>query len=484
MFAASYGRTAALRELLKAGADASLTTEVVDVMKRLVVDQAAQGSVRAAADSIRQTMPEGAALSPAQVQAAIDAQRRYITSDKEIEKLFRTYSEEKLGRKAFYPGTDVEFIRWPIWQRLVARTGGLTALLHAAREGHIETAMALLDGGANVDQVAEGDGSSPLLMAAQNGHFDLALKLVERGANPNLYTRTDGVGALFAVIQTQWSNFTSHPQPRAHDLAKVGYMELVEALLKAGADPNARLTRHLWFWEYGDRAGLDIAGATPFWRASYAVDLELMKLLAKYGADASIPTMWDEVGMRAGRQEDGRAGDDSGLPPVPKGTPNDYPIHAAAGGGWIGFIAIDQNQVPGNFLNAVKWLVEEQGADVNARTSWGYAPLHYAAARGDIAMIDYLVAKGAELNPVSRLGQTPTDFARGGGAGFHYRSPQPAALQRLVDLGGEYRCLHTHFRGTGTWCEGSGVPLFEGVVKPIEEKTPPKGSKVTVKRGT
>src|SRR4029453_12786661 len=104
--------------------------------------------------------------------------------------------------------------------------------------------------------------------------------------------------------------------------------------------------------------------------------------------------------------------------------------------------------------------------------------------RGDIAMIDYLVSKGAQLNVVSRLGQTPTDFARGGGAGFHYRAPQPAALQPLVDIGGEYRCLHTHFRGTGTWCYGAGVPLFDGVVKPVEEPTPPKGSKVNVKRGT
>jgi ankyrin repeat protein len=484
MFAASLGRTAAVKELLSKGADPSITTEAVDVMKRLVIDQAAQGSLRAAADSIRQTLPDGTAMTPTQVQAAIDAQRRYITNQAEIEKLFRNYKPEQLARKGIYPGTDVEYLRWPIWQRAVGRTGGLTALLHAAREGHIETVAALLDGGAGIDQVSAGDGSSPLLMATQNGHFDLAMMLLQRGANPNLAALTDGVAPLFSVIQTQWSNFTSHPQPRAHDLAKTGYMELVEALLKAGADPNMRITAHLWYWEFGDRAGIDIAGATPFWRAAYADDLELMKLLAQHGADPNIPTRWNEVGMRAGRQEDGRAGDDSGLPPIPEGSPNNYPIHAAAGGGWIGFIAIDQNQVPNNFLNVVKWLVEEQGADVNVQNSWGYAPLHYAAARGDIAMIDYLVSKGANLNPVSRLGQTPTDFARGGGAGFHYRSPQPAALQHLVDLGGEYRCLHTHFRGTGTWCEGSGVPLFEGVVKPVEDPTPPKGSKVNVKRGT
>jgi len=383
-----------------------------------------------------------------------------------------------------YPGTDIEYLSRPIWESLVGKQGGLTALLHAAREGRLETAVALLDGGAKIDHVAGGDGSSPLLMATQNGQFDLAMMLVQRGANANLASTTDGVAPLFSVLQTQWSNFTSHPEPRAHDRQKTGYMELLKALLDSGANPNARLTQHLWYWEFGDRAGLDIRGATPFWRAAFALDLDALKLLVQYHADPNIPTEWGDIGLRASRQEDGRAGDDSGLPPIPPGTPNAYPIHMAAGGGWIGFIAIDQNQVPGNFLNVVKWLVETQGADVNLANSWGYTPLHYAAARGDIPMIDYLISKGANVNPVSRLGQTATDFARGGGAGFHYRSPQPEALQHLVDLGGQYQCLHTHFKGTGTWCAGSGVPLWEGVVPPVEEPTPPKGSKVTIKRGT
>ena len=79
-------------------------------------------------------------------------------------------------------------------------------------------------------------------------------------------------------------------------------------------------------------------------------------------------------------------------------------FHAAAGGGWIGFIAIDQNQVPGNFLNVVKYLVEEHGADVGLANSWGYTPLHYAAARGDVAMIDQKIDRGAQA--VNRLVQT------------------------------------------------------------------------------
>jgi ankyrin repeat protein len=64
-------------------------------------------------------------------------------------------------------------------------------------------------------------------------------------------------------------------------------------------------------------------------------------------------------------------------------------------------------------LAAVKYLVEELGADVNARDFNGYTPLHHAAARGDNELIQYLVSKGADVTAVSRKGQTTADMANG-----------------------------------------------------------------------
>src|SRR5205823_133777 len=52
-------------------------------------------------------------------------------------------------------------------------TGGMTALLYAAREGHMEAARALVESGADLNQV-NGDKFSPLVMAITNGHFELA----------------------------------------------------------------------------------------------------------------------------------------------------------------------------------------------------------------------------------------------------------------------------------------------------------------------
>ena len=89
-------------------------------------------------------------------------------------------------------------------------------------------------------------------------------------------------------------------------------------------------------------------------------------------------------------------------------------------------------------------------------------------------MIAYLLSKGADINPVNRLGQTAVDVARGGAAGFHYRAEQPATVRFMVDRGAEFKCLNVHFRGTGNWCAGSGVPEFEGIAHYEELPTPPK----------
>ena len=86
------------------------------------------------------------------------------------------------------------------------------------REGNIEAAIALLDAGADINQVSAGDHTSPLLMATINGHFDLAKLLLERGANPKLASDA-GATPLYAMINMQWAPKALYPQPTAQHAA-------------------------------------------------------------------------------------------------------------------------------------------------------------------------------------------------------------------------------------------------------------------------
>ena len=98
---------------------------------------------------------------------------------------------------------------------------------------------------------------------------------------------------------------------------------------------------------------------------------------------------------------------------------------------------------------------------MNLPDSWGYTPLHYASVRGGNDLIEYLVSKGADVTATSRLGQSVVDMARGGQGGFFLRTPYPKTVELLQGLGSPFKCLATHFRDTGDYCPGSGVPPFD-----------------------
>ncbi len=492
MFAASYGRVAAVRELLSGGADPASRTEVVDVLRRVAVDRAAKERLKEALVEIRQSSPDtDRELTTAEQHAAIEAQREFLAPEGEIAKLLENFHKNDLLIYGPYwiaqscLGDDgcpasmkspVIIGRPPRWETLVGKTGGMTALLHAARDGHIEAAEALLDGGADIDQVS-GDGSSPLVLASLNGQFDLAMVLIERGADVDLVAQTDGASPLFAVLQTRWSNYTSHPQPLAHEKQQTDHLQVLNALLDAGADPNVRLSTHPWYWEYrGERTamGIELAGATPFWRAAFAQDVAAMRALAAYGADPHIPTLWPAHGIRDLRMQDGRFDDDSGIPRA-EGAPNMYPIHSAAGGGIFGYVPKSVNRVPHNLLNAVKYLVEEHGVDVNLPDSWGYTALHYAAAGADNDLVEYLVSKGGDVNILTVLGQSPVDLAGLGQSGYRVRPAYPETVKLLQSFGSQARCPSVHFRSNGNYCQYSGLEPFP--TAPAAETTGATGGK-------
>jgi ankyrin repeat protein len=452
MFAASLNRADAIRVLLAQGADPKITTKTIDIAKQSALDRAAAERQKKVLEA---AVPKGQHPTPSQIQAAIQASRELVASGK------IPPPETKEGAAANdrnAPGAannfDPEEINPP-----VASKGGLTALLHASRQGYVEAARALLDGGADVNQVGAGDAASPLLMATINGQFDMAMFLIERGANPNLAAAGNGATPLWAAVNTQWQPRTRFPQPQEMEKQHATYLDVMKALLVAGADPNGRIRTHPWYLVYsgcGNRnCGLaDTAGSTAFWRAAYGVDVDAMRLLVAHGADPNIPTIAPPVPVRRGPPGGPPAGAGGPMaptaaanaerfqgPPIPPGGPGAFPLHAAAGVEYgEGFAGNAHRHAPDGWMAAVKYLVEELGADVNARDNDGYTPLHHAAARGDNEMILYLVSKGADVTAVARSGQTTADMANGP---VQRVSPIPATVALLEKLGSKnsHKCV-------------------------------------------
>jgi uncharacterized protein len=424
VFAAANNRVEAVSTLLRLGADPSLASRAIDVPERARRDQAATRFFRDHFRELRETHGAGDPLwqpTPQQVQEAIAESRRLLRGE--------GGEEEGVAAGGMEEADEDRIARYP---DLVGRWGGLTPLLHAVRQGHVESVHALLDGGADINHVAEdGDGTSALLMATINGHFDLAVDLLSRGADPNR-TSDAGTSPLHGVLERQWAPRSSYAHPIDHQAQRTSYLELLEALLEAGADPNQRLTMHLWYMQYTfDVLRINMTGATPFWRAAYATDLEAMRLLVSYGADPHLATQRVPSPRRGGMGSEPE--DHSGLPPVPVGAPAVHPIHAASGVGFgEGWAANAHRHVPGGWLPAIRYLVEELGADVNQRDHNGYTALHHAASRGDDQLIRYLVEQGADVTVVSRRGQTTVDMANGPAQRIQ---PYPSTIQLLESLG-------------------------------------------------
>ena len=416
IFAAGFNRLVAVNTLIELGADLSLTENVLHMPTRYAVDRAARAARNEVLESFRAQSdnPGLWAPTPQQVQAASEAAWRVQSLS----------PEEIIGKATEQQMTENQLALLETnalsYHEMVGNQGGLTALLHASRDGFRDVVHALLDAGADINQVSTGEKNSPLLIAAINGHFDLMLELLERGADPRL-ADLSGSTPLFAVINTQYAPKTRYPQQQAFKQQETSHLEVMEALLEAGADPNVQLDRHLWYLEYNfAQLSVNMWGATPFWRAAHGTDEKAMRLLLQYGADPTVPTRRPPSRRRGGYGGGGGGDrvDPSGLPPVPTGGPGVFPIHAASGVGYsggdgAGRAGVSHIHVPNGWMPSVKLLLEELGADVNARDHNGYTPLHFAAARGDNDLILYLVEKGADVMAVSRRGQTVVDMANG-----------------------------------------------------------------------
>jgi ankyrin repeat protein len=433
MFATAGNRLDVMKALIRAGADVKTATKIVDLKPQTNPEEEEFLRAQQRGANAAGARADGGGARPDSEGARADAGGAGANAQG------GRAGRGRGGRGA--GGPDVAGVtRQFRFAELVSAQGGLTPLHFAVRHGYADAALLLLDTGADINQ-ASGDNTTPLLMAIVNGHFDLAKVLLDRGADPRRAS-DNGVTPLYAALNVQWAPKTLYPQPRAYTQQKLSYLDVMKALLDRGVDVNARLTKKVWYSGYNfDLSGVDEIGATPFWRAAYASDLAAMRLLVAHGADPNIPTM-----KPAGRPRTGDAGaregvtDVSGLPAVPTGGFGVPPLHAASGVGYgEGYAANSHRNAPSGWLPAIRYLVEELGADVNAKDHDGNTALHHAAARGDNEVILYLVSKGADVTAVNRAGETTADMANGP---VQRIQPFPETIALLEKLGAKnnHRC--------------------------------------------
>ena len=279
--------------------------------------------------------------------------------------------------------------------------GGSTALLFAARNGDVETARALVEAGADVNDIAAA-GTSALVIAAHSGHGPLGIYLLEQGADPN--AAAAGYTALHAA--------TLRSQP-----------ELAAALLERGAEVDAIVERGT----PGRRFSADFSirhqavGANTFWLAARYGELEILRMLAERGADPHVsPTSrWSALKAAMGvpqiSQEDRRNRVDA---------PDDH------------MDLIDQERLTLDLARVILDL----GVDVNQADDRGNTALHDAVRTGFASVVDLLAAHGADLDAFNDRGQTPLILAETslpviGSNGL--RSTQPEIAARLRELGAD-----------------------------------------------
>jgi cytohesin len=180
-----------------------------------------------------------------------------------------------------------------------------------------------------------------------------------------------------------------------HAAAATGQMAIAAALLKHGADPNARVTMPLRLSAavipYNPElvtGRLSQVGATPFMIAAKAVNARMMRLLLDNGAD-----------------------------PLKRADDGTTALILAAGLGkrsttdmfaFIRYYTWDEARA----IETIK-LCLELGIDINAANEFGETALHGATYHAAHEVIQFLVSKGANINAENWSGQTPLRLAQG-----------------------------------------------------------------------
>ena len=158
---------------------------------------------------------------------------------------------------------------------------GLTALMCASLEGHLDIVQILLQAKA-IPDLQNKDGDTVLLIAATKGHSDIVQQLLECGANPNICNR-NGITPLYAAVYClSLRKFENDPimSMACKIIDPVGsyedHLKIIQLLI---AQPNVNII-----------VNTSVSGYTSLHIASMYGCTDAVKLLLQVSADPNIQT--------------------------------------------------------------------------------------------------------------------------------------------------------------------------------------------------
>jgi uncharacterized protein len=314
------------------------------------------------------------------------------------------------------------------WQRRVTaegrpkdmNRGGFTPLLFAARDGHVDSVKALLEGKANID-MPDPDGTTPLVLTLINAHWDTAKLLIDSGANVNDW---DFWGQSPLYIAVDMNILPAGFRVELPGMDQATGIEVIKLLLARGANPNVQLKLRPPYRNAVQDRNADptlVTGATPLMRAATGGDVEVVKLLLDAGAVVDLPTEEATTPLMAAVSAAGTRG---------------------------------KNKTEEQALACVE-LLHAAGANVNASDRHGLTAAHSAAFRGWDRVVKTLAGYGANLDAKESDKLTPLDYAMGRSRVGFLQTKPPARPETAALL-----------RTLGAKMESPDLPPWPGVGTP------------------
>lgn len=313
----------------------------------------------------------------------------------------------------------------PVWLRLNVITA--QALLDAMQRQQWDVVDTALRQGASVKSVAP-DGSTMLHWAVHYDCIDLAGRLLKAGADANAATDLgmtplglaceNGNSAMVHLLLQSGAQ-TTPPTPAVPPLmtaARVGNVDVVQALLAKGANPNGREP---------------VRQQTALMWAAANAHPEVVDVLLRAGALVGARTRTKGVVVQRGNRYAGVVSRQDalvsrGVVEMPTGGSTALLFAARAGdvasarlllaaGANVNDASPDGTTALVTAVHSgqreVATLLVEKGADVNASGS-GYTALHAAVLRGDGALVSLLLRKGADREAAVVRGTPSRRYSR------------------------------------------------------------------------